>query len=215
MTTIKRQSLNNDENIIEVIPSSPPTNNRISNTDSLSGFDDDNIKVEINRDYLNDNDKKKSNQIKKNKNEKNQFINFITSKLFIIFMILITILITVLCIGLTANYEMVNPVEKSVKFLNENLSKEQAIWYNKGIEELKIALGIQLNMKRAKNVILFMGDGMGPNTITASRIYKYTEEGLLSWEKFPHMGMLKVSIVCIQLKFSIYLIKKQKFLYII
>lgn len=35
----------------------------------------------------------------------------------------------------------------------------------------------------AKNVIFFLGDGMGPTTVTASRIYKYGEAGSLNMEK--------------------------------
>ncbi|WP_211227590.1 alkaline phosphatase [Chitinibacter tainanensis] len=35
----------------------------------------------------------------------------------------------------------------------------------------------------AKNVIFFLGDGMGPATVTAARIYKYKEEGELNMEK--------------------------------
>jgi alkaline phosphatase len=35
----------------------------------------------------------------------------------------------------------------------------------------------------AKNVIFFLGDGMGPTTVTAARIYKYKEEGELNMEK--------------------------------
>jgi alkaline phosphatase len=35
----------------------------------------------------------------------------------------------------------------------------------------------------AKNVIFFLGDGMGPATVTAARIYKYKEEGALNMEK--------------------------------
>ena len=34
----------------------------------------------------------------------------------------------------------------------------------------------------AKNVIFFLGDGMGPVTVTASRIYKYGEAGKLTME---------------------------------
>jgi len=35
----------------------------------------------------------------------------------------------------------------------------------------------------AKNVIFFLGDGMGPTTVTAARIYKYGEAGSLNMEK--------------------------------
>ena len=57
------------------------------------------------------------------------------------------------------------------------------------------------NTKLAKNVILLIGDGMSIPTITASRIYKEQvvngnfetpESGSLNFEKFPHMGLIKV-----------------------
>lgn len=51
--------------------------------------------------------------------------------------------------------------------------------------------------ERAKNVILFIGDGMGISTITAARIYEGQkrgetgEENLLSFEKFPQTALIK------------------------
>jgi alkaline phosphatase len=50
---------------------------------------------------------------------------------------------------------------------------------------------------RAKNVILFIGDGMGISTITAARIYEAQkrgetgEENQLSFEKFDHVALVK------------------------
>lgn len=50
---------------------------------------------------------------------------------------------------------------------------------------------------RAKNVILFIGDGMGISTITAARIYEGQkrgetgEENRLSFEKFPQAALVK------------------------
>lgn len=50
---------------------------------------------------------------------------------------------------------------------------------------------------RAKNVILFIGDGMGIATITAARIYdgqkrgETGEENQLSFEKFPNVALVK------------------------
>jgi alkaline phosphatase len=50
----------------------------------------------------------------------------------------------------------------------------------------------------AKNVILFVGDGMGVSTLTASRIFQGQEngdpgeEGLLSFESFPNTALVKV-----------------------
>lgn len=43
----------------------------------------------------------------------------------------------------------------------------------------------------ARNVIFFLGDGMGPTTITAARILKYKEEGLLNFEKLERTARIK------------------------
>jgi alkaline phosphatase len=43
----------------------------------------------------------------------------------------------------------------------------------------------------AKNVIFFLGDGMGPTTVTAARIFKYKEEGLLNFEKLERTARIK------------------------
>ncbi len=51
--------------------------------------------------------------------------------------------------------------------------------------------------KKAKNVILFVGDGMGISTITAARIYdgqsrgETGEENSLSFESFPNVALVK------------------------
>ena len=43
----------------------------------------------------------------------------------------------------------------------------------------------------AKNVIFFLGDGMGPVTVTASRIYKYGEAGQLTMETLPRTARIR------------------------
>ena len=43
----------------------------------------------------------------------------------------------------------------------------------------------------AKNIIFFLGDGMGPSTVTASRIYKYGEDGSLNMDKFERTARIK------------------------
>lgn len=43
----------------------------------------------------------------------------------------------------------------------------------------------------ATNVIFFLGDGMGPTTITASRIYAYGEAGTLNMEKLKRTARIK------------------------
>lgn len=70
-------------------------------------------------------------------------------------------------------------------------------WRNEAKSELDRARNIRSNMAVAKNVILFLGDGMGVSTVTAARILKGQlqgqpgEEGLLSFETFPHVGLSK------------------------
>lgn len=43
----------------------------------------------------------------------------------------------------------------------------------------------------AKNVIFFLGDGMGATTITAARIFKYKEEGFLHMESLERSARIK------------------------
>lgn len=43
----------------------------------------------------------------------------------------------------------------------------------------------------AKNVIFFLGDGMGPVDVTASRIYKYGEAGMLNMEQLGRSARIK------------------------
>ena len=54
----------------------------------------------------------------------------------------------------------------------------------------------------AKNVIMFLGDGMSIPTLNAARIYmgqlqnQSGEETQLYFEKFPYVGLSKVSYLC-------------------
>ncbi|XP_068248900.1 alkaline phosphatase-like [Palaemon carinicauda] len=70
-------------------------------------------------------------------------------------------------------------------------------WMKLGEEEINEALAQTKNTNVAKNVILFLGDGMGITATTAGRIFKGQkqghagEEGYLVWERFPNIGLLK------------------------
>ena len=74
---------------------------------------------------------------------------------------------------------------------------DKEYWRKSAVEELKSRLNLKLNTNKAKNVIVFIGDGMGVQTHTASRIYKGQknqksgEEEILEWEKFPYTGQSK------------------------
>ena len=73
-------------------------------------------------------------------------------------------------------------------------------WIDSGKASLDKADRIANNKKKAKNVILFIGDGMGISTVAASRIFEGQsqpgnrggEEHSLSFEKFPHVALSKV-----------------------
>ncbi|VVC93409.1 unnamed protein product [Leptidea sinapis] len=47
-----------------------------------------------------------------------------------------------------------------------SLRKDQQYWKDLAAAELEEALQVKWNLGVAKNVILFIGDGMGPNTVS-------------------------------------------------
>ncbi|XP_055599306.1 membrane-bound alkaline phosphatase-like [Uranotaenia lowii] len=49
--------------------------------------------------------------------------------------------------------------------------------------------------QRPKNVIFFIGDGLSPQTIAATRMYLGNENEALSFEKFPYLGQAKTYCV--------------------
>jgi len=70
-------------------------------------------------------------------------------------------------------------------------------WYDSGQRFIRDAKARPVRPPRAKNVILFVGDGMGISTITAARILEGQlagrpgEENSLSFERFPHVALSK------------------------
>ncbi len=81
------------------------------------------------------------------------------------------------------------PVVKGPESVNDwRIAGENFIKHSKKLKE---------NNRRAKNVILFVGDGMGVSTVTAARILegqlagKTGEENRLFFEKLPYLGLSK------------------------
>ncbi len=84
-----------------------------------------------------------------------------------------------------------------------NLSEESAAsWYAQGEQATEKALKdasktVRNSRQKAKNIILFVGDGMGVSTVTAARIYegqlngKMGEENRLFFETLPYQAMAK------------------------
>lgn len=78
------------------------------------------------------------------------------------------------------------------------LRVDRQFWIENGKD--KVAEKLKYVNKRgvAKNIIMFLGDGMSLTTLAAARIYKGQmekrsgENEYLSFEKFPFVGMSKV-----------------------
>jgi alkaline phosphatase len=70
-------------------------------------------------------------------------------------------------------------------------------WYRQGENSLRAALDQKPVTGTARNVILFLGDGMGITTVTAARILAGQlqggsgEEHLLEFERFPNVALIK------------------------
>ena len=80
------------------------------------------------------------------------------------------------------------------------LPRKTEVWYDLGEKAIADKLNqksFSTNRGTAKNIILFIGDGMGISTVTASRIYagqlrgESGEENFLSFGKFPVVGLSK------------------------
>ncbi|XP_075720226.1 intestinal-type alkaline phosphatase [Rhinoderma darwinii] len=75
--------------------------------------------------------------------------------------------------------------------------KTSAFWNNKMASMIKESLKLKPIEHRAKNVIIFLGDGMGMPTVTATRILsgqlegKLGEENELTMDTFPYIGLSK------------------------
>ncbi|XP_076641739.1 alkaline phosphatase 4 [Halictus rubicundus] len=80
---------------------------------------------------------------------------------------------------------------------NATTYEDMSFWLKMGQKNLQENLAYRNNEKRAKNVLIFIGDGMGISTITAGRIFKGQtmgttgEEYKLVFEKFPNTGFAK------------------------
>ncbi|CAJ0924535.1 unnamed protein product [Ranitomeya imitator] len=79
-----------------------------------------------------------------------------------------------------------------------DVEKEPQYWKDLGRQTLEEALRLQkLNLNTARNLILFLGDGMGISTITAARILRGQMDGdsgessRLHMENFPYLALSK------------------------
>lgn len=74
---------------------------------------------------------------------------------------------------------------------------EPADWFESGRQSVAAARALQPDTGKARNIILFIGDGMGVSTVTAARILdgqlrgRSGEENQLSFERFPYVALSK------------------------
>ncbi|MFQ6333092.1 alkaline phosphatase [Methylophilus sp. 3sh_L] len=78
------------------------------------------------------------------------------------------------------------------------MAEENAqFWLNDGAASLNDSKKLVPNARKAKNVILFVGDGMGISTVTGARIFEGQLKGIdgernkLSFEEFPYVALSK------------------------
>ncbi|CAF1614205.1 unnamed protein product [Rotaria magnacalcarata] len=77
------------------------------------------------------------------------------------------------------------------------VEKSSSFWYEQAQLSIEEALNRRDNTRIAKNVILFLGDGMGLSTVTAGRIRKgqikgqLGEDFLTEMEQFTNLGLAK------------------------
>lgn len=77
------------------------------------------------------------------------------------------------------------------------IEKYPDFWDKNADAYIRAKLEYKENKNIAKNVIIFIGDGLGPTTVTASRILRGQvnnqpgEETILKFEEFPHIALTK------------------------
>jgi alkaline phosphatase len=84
-----------------------------------------------------------------------------------------------------------------VPFPGSKLHADETDWYAGGQAALDVARQLEPVNQRARNVIFFVGDGMGVSTVTAARILEgqlkggHGEENVLSFERLPYLALSK------------------------
>ncbi|MBL4659500.1 MAG: alkaline phosphatase [Alcanivoracaceae bacterium] len=110
---------------------------------------------------------------------------------------LLRILPLIIAVQFCACAQTDSSVQK-LKMRQPELTKESPTWwYQQGAARVKQLAAANVFPHRAKNVILFIGDGMNITTITAARILEGQKRGehgegnQLSFEKFPQTALSK------------------------
>ncbi len=98
---------------------------------------------------------------------------------------------------LTLALSTATPLAAAQTFYPAPAEESPEHWQAQGQAELQRAMARTPITNRAKNVILFVGDGMGISTVTAARIFdgqlrgSAGEENRLTFESFPYVALSK------------------------
>lgn len=102
--------------------------------------------------------------------------------------------------GKTRDENLIDPNSMAKNKYTPEEEKNAQFWYDLAHEEIAKRLRLpQPDNRKAKNVIMFLGDGMSLTTVAAARILQGQlkgntgEEDALSFEKFPYTGLSRVS----------------------
>ena len=99
--------------------------------------------------------------------------------------------------GTAQDQAVKDPAAKELISLTPEMLGTKKSWLDDGAAAVQARAARTLNTNRAKNVILFVGDGMGVSTLTAARILEGQlrgepgEENNLSFEEFPYTALVK------------------------
>ncbi|XP_030371539.1 membrane-bound alkaline phosphatase [Scaptodrosophila lebanonensis] len=85
--------------------------------------------------------------------------------------------------------DLPEPMRSTIRAVEGEENNEY--WRSQATEFVRAKLASQPNKNRAKNVIMFLGDGMGVTTTSATRNVIGGEEKELSFERFPYTGLSK------------------------
>ncbi|XP_060650020.1 alkaline phosphatase, tissue-nonspecific isozyme [Drosophila nasuta] len=123
-------------------------------------------------------------------------LRFKSTQLFIVAgAVLLSLLVTLLCIGLTIRYEVEHEVANvaDVDYWKDQVSAAQKVWYDKGIEELKQALRIYSPQTQPRQVLMLLISGISAPTLAAARFRDELQHSPFVWDQFPHVARIKNS----------------------
>ncbi|KAH8388190.1 hypothetical protein KR093_000102 [Drosophila rubida] len=126
-------------------------------------------------------------------------LRFKSTQLFIVAgAVLLSLLVSLLCIGLTIRYEVQHEVANvaDVDYWKDRVSAAQKLWYDKGIEELQQALRIYSPQTQPHRVLILLISGVAAPALAAARFpakLATAQHTHFVWEQFPHVARLKNS----------------------